>query len=353
MYSNIEQLEKEIETFKANLSDSNELMQMMKVLATSASKQNNALQEQLGEVSKVVSTVPETIRGDYAELLQGFSQSKSAYEAYITAIKNSVTEINVLPSKLEQVNIDLLKKALSKLLDVQAVSQKDLQKSNEEFCKQISEYKSHISSLELELKTVSDSFEQKHDEFLQLISGLSPENLQKLESLENIQVLCQENADAIAKIEVTQIQEHEKLLAQIASTQEAFANIKNEGSSSENDVLNKTVLSMQKELTNLQNEIENWREWESQGRQAELEKIDEMESGITNAVSESVTSQIARLERTIMVNSSKIDVISLALEKLDKQNEAEDTKSPYQRLLPIYIGLGATILLSFVSLFIR
>ncbi|MCL2754860.1 MAG: hypothetical protein FWD35_03970 [Oscillospiraceae bacterium] len=112
MYANIEQLEKEVAAFAANLSSTNELTQMMQLIATSVAKQcadvqaqNTALAKQLLKLEEAAANAPAAIRADYQKLSANFSenfaQGKAAYDSYIKALEESVAKVADIPERLE------------------------------------------------------------------------------------------------------------------------------------------------------------------------------------------------------------------------------------------------------------
>jgi hypothetical protein len=208
MFNNIDQLEKEIADFRSNLTSSNEMLQLMKMITGAVAKQNTALHEQLNSLEKVVEKTPAIIKTDYESMLREFSavrnmsvetlaKTEEAYNIFGEVFTESAETIKSLPKTVDDNNTELVKKALTKLLDIQNVYTNSLEKTcgefrgviektHSEFNTQAGECKTQMAQTQEVVKTATDDLQFKHDAFLQLVDSMN------LGNIEHILNLCDE-----------------------------------------------------------------------------------------------------------------------------------------------------------------
>jgi hypothetical protein len=215
MFTNIEQIENEVSEFRENMSATKEIVQSLQYIKTleGAAEKNIA---QLREVS--------------AQLSETSAQLSEE-----------------LPAKVDEANTELVKKALTKLIDIQAIYTKSLEKSNEEF------------SL-----TVSQAVAQ-------LGAGISSEEIVQ------IRELCEE------------IKVAHKL--EIASRQAELENARDEVESAQS-----AITQWQREIEKQRQESECWQVQEADNRRREIEEVTKLVRA--NAIKlDDLTNAVERIDR--------------------------------------------------------
>jgi chromosome segregation ATPase len=291
MFNNIEQLEKEIAEFQSNLASSNELMQIMKVIASSVAKQNTALQEQLRTVEKNVGDASAVISGDCSTVLRGVTELKDVHSAYVDVLNGAVSEIVSLPDKIEENNTELIKKALTKLIDIQSLYAKTLEASNADFAEKLEKALENLKFPEMPKMPEIPPF----PEFPPL-----PE-FPEMPDLSGI----------VGKLE-----------------------------------------AISSEVSGLNREIESWRNWESQGKQEDREQYANRQQEIEQ-IAKTNADKIDAITKSLQDLSQKLEKVSVKLDVQNFSEDSPRSAGGSGALIPLYIGLAGVIGLLVFGFFLR
>ncbi|MCL1904307.1 MAG: hypothetical protein FWF94_07810 [Oscillospiraceae bacterium] len=372
----IEQLEKEIDTFYDNVAASNELMRIIKEIADAIMSQNKVLGEQSALLELATANVNKGGGSETATVLT------TDVEARLSEIRKSIHDI---PDKITYESGGLLKKTLAGLLDIKVQYSDTFAKSNADFHKEIDAYKAHISALHedikkaiaavekvggvtpdittpdnnqrLDLSEIKQALELLQRELRESLTGAFHSTLKSTldESLEPIldktaQINIQEAVESLQKSLA-------EMPAQISVIPEQITARVSEGNI---EITKKTLTKLLDIQTQITKDMEDYKshisEIQNEFKTATgvlnekyddfLRYIETLDIRVIHEICEEVRDRQKHADKQ---NSLKIGDISANVE----HQVEEMGKSINKKLIPVYAGMGVTVLLMIISFIMR
>ena len=324
MLANIDALEREIEAFYDNVFASNELMRIMKELSDSVAKQNKVMQNQselLEAAIKSIASIPAGAKPDYSVVLQRIEDER---QSVISALESSHDELRLtfydaISTKLQ----NLLQDQIQKLaVDVKS-----------DFSEQIAECKSAILRIEDFQKSLEAvKLPELSEDISEMLQALPPrEAIEASVAPAPITPAVPDFSEVFAALEEHK-REAESLYRNLHEELQAVAEKIKDG-------IQKDIYEIFNRISVVNAELAQQLSSEPCGDNQSIDALD------VNEFMQKCQ-EFYRVSYDIKVRQEENDRSNNALsehvsEQMDKMNK---------KIVPIYLGLGAVIVLLVVSL---
>jgi len=217
MLTTIQELEREIDQFHKNIKDSNELMKILKSVASLTKTQTESFEVRTKALQDELSKLPPELSDLFQKKIEGFVQEvRNEHQSYQIAVTNlmesyatRVSDVTGAITKVpENLNAQLQKdraEHIAGLRQIQEHYAADLARTNEAFAKQL---QAVVESIQAVPGQIKDNSDQQYSAFLKELEKMMDDRLAQLSNTEKQVVDLSQQLEAkydafVAKLEAT------------------------------------------------------------------------------------------------------------------------------------------------------